>query len=243
VHQAQRLEALGALAGGVAHDFNNILAIINGFAHAGLQDAIPDSPLREDLRNILTAVNRGKELTRRILSFSRRANNQLRPLDLGATVFEGLKLVRAAIPDQIAIRQRRGNSPKIILGDETEWHQVITNLCVNSAQAIGQNAGEIEIDLRSDRELECERDFGLAVPYLELAVHDTGPGISPSDLPHIFDPFYTTKGCSEGTGLGLTIVHAIVAKSGGRVRAENRNAGGATIRILVPALPADRSTD
>ena len=236
LHQAQRLESVGALAGGVAHDFNNILAIIGGFAHAGLCDAIPDSALREDLRNILTAVNRGKELTRRILTFSRKDHGSPRPLDLAATVYEGLKLVRAAIPSSIAIHEKLDDRPKIILGDETEWHQVITNLCVNSAQAIGQKAGEIEIELTCERHAKAGPDFGLNVPYLELAVHDTGPGIAPEDLPHIFDPFFTTKRCQEGTGLGLAIVHGIVAKSGGRMRAENRQRGGASIRILVPTF-------
>jgi PAS domain S-box-containing protein len=235
LHQSQKMEALGALASGIAHDFNNLLAIISGFSHAGLNDLPPEHPVVRDFRNILMAVDRGKELARRILTFSRRGMNKPRTVNLGQAVSDGLKMARAAIPAAISIRKRFPQGRVLVLGDETEWHQIITNLCINSAQAIGERSGEIEVELRFDDEADAF-GHGFARRFVEFAIHDSGPGIAAEDLPRIFDPFFSTKHRGEGTGLGLTIVHSIVAKSGGRIWAENRKSAGATIRIKIPLL-------
>jgi PAS domain S-box-containing protein len=236
LRQAQKMEAVGALAGGIAHDFNNILTAIMGYAQLTEQDLEKDSTPYKNLQEVLKASHRAGDLVKQILTFSRQATQQLQPVTVKLLIKETLKLLRASLPSTIEIRQDVESEAKV-LSDPTQIHQIMMNLCTNAAYAMRDKGGILEVNLK-DLELRAEtppRHPDLKPgKYLLLEVTDTGHGIPPSLMDRIFDPFFTTK--EHGTGMGLPVVHGIVKSLGGAITAYSDVGKGSTFRVYMPSL-------
>ena len=235
--QTQKLEAVGTLAGGIAHDFNNILAGIMGFAEMVRDDTAPDSREYHRLGLILKGAHRGRDLVRQILTFSRQAQHEQKPMALSGIVEEGLKLLRPLLPSTIEIRSKGLTGDDTILADSAQIHQVLMNLCTNGAQAMGKKGGVLEISVAGDHFKRSMPSSGMKPgDYVTLTVHDTGSGMKPEILERIFDPFFTTKPHAEGTGLGLSVVHGIVKSHGGFIQVESEPGKGSVFHIHLPKI-------
>ncbi|MCX5876170.1 MAG: GAF domain-containing protein [Deltaproteobacteria bacterium] len=243
VRQGQKMEAIGTLAGGIAHDFNNILAAILGFTDLAKYKLPEGSDLHHDLDNVIQAGQRAKELVKQILAFSRQAEQERRPLEMYLVLKEALKLLRASIPATIAFQLAIDEKSGAVLADPTKIHQVIMNLCTNAYHAMRANdSGLLGVALRPVEIGEAEAN-GVLRPgkYLELAISDTGCGMTPEIMERIFDPYFTTKPQGEGTGLGLAMVHGIVTQYGGEIRAESTLGQGTTFRVYLPQATREAS--
>jgi PAS domain S-box-containing protein len=237
LRQSQKLEAIGTLASGVAHDFNNILSIVCLSAEAALQESPPLAAAGEKLERVLNACRRGKGLVNQILTFSRQRERKPELLEVGALVKETMHLMEAALPANIAVSLVLPPRPLRMLADPTELHQVLVNLCTNAAHAMREGGGTLSVELGS---LGQARRQGLPPgPYLALSVSDSGRGMDQATLERIFEPYFTTKPSGEGTGLGLAMVHGIVEGLGGRVTVQSRPGLGSTFRVALPALASD----
>ncbi|MEN6440784.1 MAG: response regulator [Syntrophobacter sp.] len=237
--QAQKMEAIGTLAGGIAHDFNNILAPIFGFAEISLLEIPKDSRVHHYLEQILTSSQRAKELVRQILTFSRKSEQTHMPVQASILVKEALKLLRSTLPASIEIRQdiQPDASNSTIIADPTQVHQVLMNLCANAEHSMREREGILEIgmaniDIRADSPVAYQ-DLKPG-PYLRLSVSDTGHGMDEEVLKRIFDPYFTTKGPDEGTGLGLAVVFGIVKSVGGSVGVSSEPGKGTTFEVFFP---------
>jgi PAS domain S-box-containing protein len=241
LRQSQKIESIGTLAGGIAHEFNNILSIIIGNTDLALDEVPARSPLAGYLQEIRTASLRAKEVVHGILSFARIAPAERKPVRVGNAARESLKLLRATIPTTIAIRQHIACDRETILADQTEVHQVLMNLCSNAAHAIGDAPGQLEVTLESvrlDRAAAVRYDGLMPGRHVRLTVADTGRGIEPEVMDRIFDPYFTTKEIGQGLGMGLAIVHGIVKKNDGAIRYESKPGHGTTVEVLFPLIEA-----
>jgi PAS domain S-box-containing protein len=239
LRQAQKMESLGTLAGGIAHDFNNILSAILGYAELSLQEARREAGLSDYLKEIYKAGERAKDLVRQILTFSRRGDTRLKPLQIELIVKEALKLLRSSLPTTINIVQKIERDLDPILADPTQIHQIIMNLCTNASHAMMPDGGELVVSLaKAELGRETFRRFVDLKPgrYLKLTVSDTGCGMTPEIIAAIFDPYFTTKDLGEGTGLGLAVVHGIVQEYGGDIRVQSDPGKGTTFSIFFPAI-------
>ncbi len=243
----QKMEAIGVLAGGIAHDFNNILGVIVGHAELLRQDACEQQqPDWSSLEEIIRATTRATELVRQILTFSRRTESRKEPIRLAAIVQETVKLLRGVLPSNIEIRQHLGAPKGTLLGDPTHMHQVLMNLFTNASHAIGERGGAVTVGLQETRLEPGDVRLKLGLQdgdYLELWVSDTGCGVPPEHLDRIFEPFFTSKGLNEGTGLGLSVVHGIVSDHGGVITVETTLGKGTTFRILLPRIDVAADSD
>ncbi len=236
LRRAQKMEAVGTLAGGIAHDFNNILGIILGNTELALMD-VPDwNPIKRNLDEIRTACIRAKDLVRQILSFSRQSMGERRPFNMTPIVQESVKLLRASIPKTIKIQESIACDDDTVFADPTQINQVLLNLCTNASHAMRKEGGTLEVCLDN---IDLE-DYDRASPrnvtpgrYVRLTVSGTGHGIDPKDLNKIFDPYFTTKGVGEGTGLGLSVAHGIVSTCGGEINVESDPGKGSTFEVLL----------
>ena len=242
LRRSEKMEAIGTLAGGIAHDFKNILGAVMGYTQLTQFDLPKGSPLHYNLDQVLKASVRARGLVNQILSFSRQGEQEQRPIHILPVVKEALKLIRASLPKSIEIKKELDLKEDTILGDPTQIHQVIMNLCTNAAQAMQGGKGLIDIHLEeialSKEDLKA---FPKLIPgsYLRLSVVDTGEGIDPAILPRIFDPFFTTKELGKGTGMGLAVVHGIVKSHKGEIAVYSEMGIGTTFRIYFPQI--DRS--
>lgn len=239
--RSQKLEALGTLAGGIAHDFNNILSAINGNTSLASSELPPEHPVQEFLHEISKAGARAANLVRRILSFSKplEQKREIRPLE--PVVQEALRLVRATLPAMVQIHTSFADDLPSVNVDATQIHQVIVNLATNSAHAIGDRPGRI--DVRLDSRMVTEEDIGSNSDlrtgrYVRLFVGDDGCGMDAATLARIFDPFFTTKPTGQGTGLGLSVVHGILASHGGAVTVYSEMGKGTAFHLYFPAIAA-----
>ena len=237
--QAQKLESLGVLAGGIAHDLNNTLTPIMGFT-ALVEENLPEgSPNRENLKEVLKSSERAKNLVRQILAFSRRGEQERKPVDIAGIVKEATKLLRATMPPTIEIRQNIDPECGQVRADATQIEQVMMNLCTNAYQALGDAGGLLEVSLT---QVEVSPEDARAHPHLQggphvkLTVSDTGPGIDAAIVERVFEPFFTTKGVGEGTGLGLSIVHGIVTAHGGAISCRSEAGKGTSFFVYLPRL-------
>jgi PAS domain S-box-containing protein len=238
VRQSQKLEAIGTLAGGIAHDFNNILSAILGFSELCLSDVEDDANLRSNINEILRAGKRARDLVQQILTFARQSDREERPINFGLIVKEAIKMLRASIPATIEMSHEL-TSKGLVMGDPSELHQIIMNLCTNASQAMESKSGEMTIrlhDVALDENDKYLRDKLKAGYYVKLVIGDTGMGMTPSQMERIFDPFYTTKEKGEGTGLGLSVVHGIVENHGGIIKVYSEPGIGSTFTVLLPAI-------
>ncbi|MBI9076619.1 MAG: response regulator [Desulfatibacillum sp.] len=235
---SQRMESIGTLAGGIAHDFNNILNSIIGFTELSLDDAIPASLQEECLREVLQAGSRATGLVRQILTFARKGSEDPRPVRVSSITKEALQLLRSTLPAAIKIKQRI-NSESLVMADPTQIHQVLLNLCTNAAQSMEEKGGVLQVDLT---DVVVDANFATTAPgiqpgdYMKIVVSDTGYGIPSDIIPSIFEPYFTTKGLGEGTGLGLAVVHGIVQSCGGDILVKSEIGKGAEFSVYLPLV-------
>ncbi|MEW6291586.1 MAG: ATP-binding protein [Thermodesulfobacteriota bacterium] len=242
LRQAQKMESLGTLAGGIAHDFNNILTAIMGFTELAKAKLPPESPVAKDLAEVLKGCQRAMELIRQILTFSRQREQEYLPLKVQSIAKEVLKLLRSGIPANIEMRQRINDSCGCVIADPSQIHQVVMNLCTNAYHAMRNKGGILEVSLEPIEltDMDVRNKIALAPGhYLRLTVSDTGTGIEPVALERIFEPYFTTKGKGEGTGLGLSVVHGIVEGIGGTITVYSEAGRGTTFHIYLPVVEAD----
>ena len=238
LHQAQKMEAIGTLAGGIAHDFNNILSAIIGYTELTQMSTPAESPISDYQHKILKAGNRAKDLIQQILTFSRQSEHELKPVQMKVIINEALKLLRATLPTNIEIQQSI-QTDSLVMGDPTQIHQILMNLCTNAGHAMLENGGTLEVDLCN---VELDEDFTSRYPdlkpgnFLSLTVSDTGHGMPPDVLSRIFNPFFTTKERGEGTGMGLAVVHGIVESYGGIIYAYSEPQKGSSFKVYLPAI-------
>lgn len=222
LHRAQRLESLGQLAGGIAHDFNNLLQVIDGnlsFAMDGLEQGL--SPT-EELSQAMRATERAAELTSHLLAVGRRKRVDSKRVDLGALVAQSVRMLRRAIPENVALAYEPPSAHYVVDLDAPQFEQVLLNLCVNARDAMPQG-GVLTIRIEPDGE-----------SHVAMSVQDTGMGIAAENLGHVFEPFFTTKGA--GSGLGLAVAAGIVAAHGGVMRVESDGKTGTTLTVRLPRV-------
>jgi PAS domain S-box-containing protein len=235
LRQAQKLEAIGTLAGGIAHDFNNILAAILGYGEMALKDAPEGSAQRRHIDAAVSAGLRAKSLVERILAFSRSGIGERVPVHVQSVVQEALDQLQASTPAGLAIERRLDGGDAAVLGDPTQVHQVVMNLCANAVQAMrSQGKMVVSLDRVSDTGPGCITGPLPAGEYVRLQVIDSGMGIAPQVLERIFDPFFTTKSVGVGTGLGLSLVHGIVTDLGGGIDVQSEPGVGSTFTVFLP---------
>ena len=241
LRQAQKMEALGTLAGGVAHDFNNILGMIMGYTELAKWELDKASPVLDKLDEVLKSTNRAKALVKQILAFSRSTEQQKMPLQLRIIVNEAMRILRPSLPSTIEIKTNV-LSKRAVLADPTQMHQVLMNLCTNAAHAMQEEGGILEVTLTDTMlgtEHTASEESSQPRRYVELRVRDTGHGIDPAIIHLIFDPFFTTKEKGEGTGLGLSVVHGIVKNHGGDINVRSFPGKGTTFTVHIPALETE----
>ena len=241
--RGEKMDALGALASGVAHDFNNILTAILSASELIEWQVQADSPIMPKLHVIYQAVKRAQELNRQILSFSRSSEEKHLPFDLSAVVKEAIFLLRSTFPDTITLRTDITSS-LWILGDPNQAHQVVLNLAINALQAMLPRGGTLEVTLAEEEEAQARllpnQPRALKEGrYVVLSVKDTGSGIDPEHLERIFEPFFTTKAETGGTGLGLSVVHGIVQKHMGAMDVHSQKGHGTTFKAFFPIATHD----
>jgi PAS domain S-box-containing protein len=238
LRQAQKMEAIGTLAGGVAHDFNNILAIINGYTEL-LQLSLADQPeFNEPLDAVATAGARAAGLVRQILTFSRQEQARREHMQLTPVIEEAVKFLRATIPSTIEINLRLAPNAPAVLADATEVHQIVMNLGTNAWHAMRGRAGKLDVELEPftvDHELAAHTPQLREGQYARLTVSDSGDGMDQATLSRIFEPFFTTKVAGEGTGLGLSVVHGIMQSHDGAITVYSKVRIGTTFRLYFPA--------
>ncbi len=230
LRQAQKMEAIGTLAGGIAHDFNNILTAIMGFCQLALLASPTDSTLRGYLNQIETASSRARDLVSQILTFGRKTSIQPVPLHLDSLVKESMKMMRSTIPTTITIEQEI-EGDVLVMADPIQMHQVIVNLCTNAYQAMKATGGTLKVTLTRERGLDEKKTPG---GWAVLKVADTGPGMDEVTQRKIFEPYFTTKKDQGGTGLGLAVVHGIVASHNGEIEVESAPGDGTAFIVRLP---------
>ncbi len=227
-----RMDALSTMAGGIAHEINNALTVIVGYAELALEDA-EDEKVHESLDHILKAAMRVRETTRALISFSRQKNVSKEKIDLGEVVAKAVERLEASMGDSIRLSVRLGDTLPAILADAVKIEQLVTNLCANAVAAVEETKGEIEISVER---AEAEKlPVGLNKgPYILLRVQDTGKGIGERVIHRVFEPFFTTKASGESLGLGLSVAYGIVKKHDGQIDIESEEGKGTTVSVYLP---------
>jgi two-component system, cell cycle sensor histidine kinase and response regulator CckA len=244
LQQSQKIEALGRLAGGVAHDFNNFLTVINGYGSIALAEVSPSSSMHEYLEAILQAGEGAADLTKQLLAFSRNAVVSLTNVDLNQIIKDTLKMIRRLIHEDIVLEDSYEVASVEIQGAKVQIEQVIINLVLNASDSI-KKQGKIQV---TSRRVSLTQRTNLEFPnlksgeYAQLMVSDNGCGMSDDTKRKIFEPFFTTKEHGRGTGLGLSVVHGIVTQCGGAISVESQVNIGTTFKILFPIVQRPEST-
>ncbi len=245
LRQAQKMEAIGTLAGGIAHDFNNVLGVILGFAELTILKGCGNEALEKNIQEIIIAGRRARDLVQHILAFSRQEELMKTPIQLNRLVPDVLKMVRATLPSTIRIHQKISNDVAPILGDPTQMHQIVLNLCANAEYAMRDEGGSLEVGIENIKIVE-PRHIGHSTVtpgnYVRLWITDTGQGISPELIDRIFDPFFTTKGVGQGTGMGLSVVHGIITAHHGAISVQSTLGKGASFNIYLPSVEGMKET-
>jgi two-component system cell cycle sensor histidine kinase/response regulator CckA len=234
--QSQKLESLGRLAGGVAHDFNNFLTVIRGYSRMLAQGLGPSSPLRDDVVQIAAACEQAMLQTQQLLAFSRRQSVELKALDLNKAILGMARIVGHLLGDDIELALMLSASPTRVKADSGQMHQVILNLFLNARDAMPDGGtlrvetSEVELTAADSRRLP-DTEIGK---YVKLSIRDNGCGMDEETRRHLFEPFFTTKPAGKGTGLGMAMVYGIVRQSGGHIEVETAPNRGTTFSIFFP---------
>ena len=230
----RRLETVGTLAGGVAHEINNMLVPIQLYTETAIEDLEEASPIRADLLRVLESARRARRIVSDILVFTHRPDGkQLQPVDLAIVVREILDLYRRIAPPNVLIVEEMEGGPLPVQGDSAMLNQVVTNLCSNAVLAIGEGGGTLTVSLGSAAADEIGAAGQPPGDYVVLRVRDTGQGMDELTRQKIFEPFFTTRQAGQGTGLGLSVVHGMVESMGGAVSVESEPAAGAVFRVFL----------
>ncbi len=237
--QAQKMEAIGALAGGIAHDFNNILAAVMGYTELAMMDLHQDMPAYAKLAEVTRAGKRARDLVAQILTFSRHSEARREPLELRSIVKEAMKLLRASLPSTMEMKQEISAQPCWALADPVQIHQVLMNLCINASHAMRGKGGVLLVTLAPE-EIDAPRaalnpDLRPGA-YVHLGVRDIGPGMEQDVVARIFEPFFTTKQTGEGTGMGLAVVHGIVKSHQGAIEVTSVPGQGTVFDLYFPRI-------
>ncbi len=236
LRQATKMEAVGRLAGGVAHDFNNVLTVITSYSEALLHDARPESSTHADLIEIQKAAKRAAGLTAQLLAFSRKQVIEPVVIDLHALLGGAIRMLRRLIGENIQLRFAPGGDIGAIRVDPNQVEQVLINLAVNARDAM-PTGGVLTVATANtlvDAEFASAHGGAAAGEYVQLSISDTGAGMPTEVLAHLFEPFFTTKPVGHGTGLGLSMVYGIVQQSGGFLRVRSTVDGGTTFDVFFP---------
>ena len=232
LRHTQKMEAIGTLAGGIAHDFNNVLTPIMGYSEILrlklMQGSDKDTTVLEFIDGILRAAKRAKTLVEQILTFSRSSEQKASLQYVHPIVKEVMKLMRVTLPSTITIREHIDENCGIVTVDPVQIHQILINLCTNSAHAMAGGHGTLTVTLAPGATDQNGQE------WLRLSVADTGCGIAPEMLERIFEPYFTTKEKSRGTGMGLAMVHGIISRQGGRIEVRSEVGAGTTFDVLLP---------
>jgi signal transduction histidine kinase len=227
----ERIATVGTLAGGIAHEFNNIMTPILLYSQAALDEVDPASPPADDLRRVIAAAYRARTLVNRVLTFSREMESKPdAPVAVGPVIEEVVALLRAIVPPNIEITSAIDGSASPVVGDASLVHQLVMNLCTNAYQSMRADGGRMAVTLAQKYEGSDERV--LPGEYVVLEVADSGPGIDAKTLPRIFEPFFTTREVGEGTGLGLSVVHGIASSMGATILVDSTPRRGARFRVF-----------
>lgn len=241
LRQSQKMEAIGTLAGGIAHDFNNLLGVMTGYAELALNSVQAKRYSTKEIEEILTAGERARDLIQQILTFSRKVEVDLEPLDLNAEVGRTVHLLGRTLPKMISIEVALAEDLPLVKANANQLEQIVLNLATNAQHAM-PGGGRLSIETQAitlDQEY-CSRHLESAPGrYVVLQVTDTGCGMDDQTREHIFDPFFTTKGVGQGTGLGLSTIFGIVKGFGGQILCYSEPGTGTTFRIYLPALEPD----
>jgi PAS domain S-box-containing protein len=239
LRQTQKMEAIGTLAGGIAHDFNNILSAIIGYTQMAMTGIEPDSQPAQDLAQVVTAGRRAADLVRQIMTFGRKQDQAQLPLRLDLLAREALSLLRASIPTTVEMQSRIEENCDCVMGDPTQLHQVIMNLCMNACHAMEKDGGlfgfSIEPVTVDEQRAALVHNLHPG-EHLRMTVTDTGCGMDQTTLERAFDPFFTTKPQGKGTGLGLSIAHGIIRSHNGAIDIQSEPGKGTTVRVYLPAV-------
>jgi len=239
LRQVQKMEAIGTLAGGIAHDFNNILGAIMGYTEMALSDVQEGTRTKRNLEQVLKAGYRGKDLVKQIITFSRKSEQERKPMRITPIVKEVLKFLRSSLPTTIEIRQNIKTDSGMILSDPTQIHQVLMNLCSNAEYAMRETGGVLEVSLI---DVDINSSYAARHPdlkpgsYVRMTVSDTGHGMDRTVMERIFEPFFTTKRPGEGTGMGLSVVLGIVKNHGGIITVYSDPGEGSTFNVFLPRI-------
>ncbi|HOZ45725.1 MAG TPA: PAS domain S-box protein [Candidatus Hydrogenedentes bacterium] len=237
LQQAQKMEAIGTLAGGIAHDLNNILAVIFAYTDMAQNDLQPGTFAHDHFGRFLRAGRRAQDLVKQILTFSRQGDSERKPIRMDLIVREALQMLRSTMPSTIRIMRAIERDSCHVFADPTQIHQVVMNLCTNAYQSMLHSGGTIEVRLNPFR---VDAAFASAHPrlhegdYVEFVVRDTGCGMDAATQERVFDPFFTTKPVGQGTGLGLSTVHGIVTGLNGDITVSSVPGEGTTFRVYLP---------
>ena len=241
LHESQKMEAIGTLAGGVAHELNNFLAMIIGNVALARQDEAWGAQAELSLAEIDKAALRARDLVQQILTFSRKQPRDATVQPLRPAVEEALRLLRATLPTGVELASRLGGAPLHVSANANQLEQVLMNLCTNAWHALLGRAGRIEVGIETAQvDVERARRLGHVAPgpHARLWVRDTGCGMDAATQARMFEPFFTTKPVGRGTGLGLAVVHGIVAAHGGAIEVESAPGEGTTVAIYLPLREA-----
>jgi len=241
LRHSQKMEAIGTLAGGIAHDFNNVLTPIMGYSEILrfklMQRGDRDKAILEFVEGILKAAKRAKNLVEQILTFSRSSEQKASLQYIHPIVKEVMKLMRVTLPSTITIKEEIDEQCGIVSVDPSQIHQILINLCTNSAHAMAGGHGTLSVTLASDGKDQDGQE------WLRLSIADTGCGIQPELLDRIFEPYFTTKEKSRGTGMGLAMVHGIITRQGGRIEVSSEVGVGTTFDVYLPITGAPTRID
>ena len=235
--QSQKMEAIGTLAGGIAHDFNNILGGIVGYIQLAALDIPHDQKAYRYIDQVLKACYRARDLIQQILTFSRKAEVEKKPLPVELIVKEVVKLLKASFPATIEIEMDIEDNHLMIYANPTHIHQVLMNLCTNAKHAIGNRDGRLTITVEKPQKIDRTLFSGFDLvedAYVLIKISDTGTGMLPNVIDRVFEPYFTTKDTGEGTGLGLAVVHRIITDHNGGISIDSRPGEGTTFTIALP---------
>ena len=241
LRQTQKMEAMGTMAGGIAHNFNNILAVITGHTELALLGLPQGLQIRQNLNRVLQASSAAADLVKQIITYSRMGDQEKMPVSAVFIVKEALKLLHSSLPTTIEIARHISISAEeaMIMADPTQIHQLLMNLSANAAHAMRPQGGILRVEVAPvevDGSLAAQCPDLKTGPHVMIAVSDTGPGIDPGLIDRIFDPYFTTKKLGDGTGMGLAVVQGIVRNYGGGITVHSEQGKGATFRVYLPTI-------